>query len=155
MLIPAGEREVVHWVEMDPRSFWSDPEIGFGPWLDLSRGFTIHGILMHLHLLGTGGQVSLRPLLSSGAITPAFGEDLLLKLKGWNFHWQIEYWFRNPVHVTPEQMLYLECRFNNSREFRERLAQEIPGFSQEPQDVTWGEGSTDEMCVANLFVTAN
>jgi len=147
MLIPRGEESVIHSVEMDPRSFWSDPEIGFGPWLDLSEGYTIHGVLMHMHLLGTGGKVSIRDRGSSA-------EDLLLKLKGWDFHWQMEYWFEEPVRVDSSKNLYLECQYNNSEEFRRELSLEIPGFLPEPVDVTWGEGSTDEMCVANLYVTA-
>jgi hypothetical protein len=125
MEIPAG-REVSHDVQRDPRSFF---ELVLGD-LDMDAGFDIHSVLLHMHRLGTKGWVSLER---------ASGEsEVLLEVNDYDFDWQMVYRFTEPVRFEDGDELLLECTWDNS---------------EGSEDVNWGEGTDDEMCVGNLFIS--
>ena len=126
MPIGAGAEGVVHNVTGDPLPFF---EILLGAGIDLSNGFDIHAAMLHMHTLGRHGVVTQHR---------ADGDQVLLEVADWDFDWQLNYTFAAPVAFTPGDELDLSCTFDN------------------PTDVTvnWGEGTGDEMCVANLFVSA-
>lgn len=130
MLIPAGDPDVTHSFEFDPTTVLSGGE-----------PFTVYSIGFHQHQLGTGGRVEIRR--ADGAT------DCLIDVPRWDFHWQGNYGFAQPKVLNPGDRLYLECSWDNS------AANQITvdGVPREPQDVTWGEGTTDEMCLTGFYLT--
>jgi hypothetical protein len=65
------------------------------------------------------------------------------------FHWQDVYYLQHPVTVAPGDTIRVRCSFDNSK-----ANQPVIGAKQlTPRYVLWGEGSTDEMCLAMLSVS--
>lgn len=85
------------------------------------------GVAGHMHTRGQRFQI----LRTSGGV-----ESTLLDIPAWDFHWQGSYVFKTPVQLLPTDNLTVRCTFEN------------PGATT----ITWGEGTADEMCLANLQV---
>jgi len=101
---------------------------------------TIYGVAGHMHLRGRDISVVLDPG------TPK--ERTLLHIPAWDFHWQDVYYLKSPVRVTAADTVRVTCTFDNSK-----AAQPLVGSKQlQPRYVLWGEGTTDEMCLAMLSV---
>jgi Copper type II ascorbate-dependent monooxygenase, C-terminal domain len=101
-----------------------------------SLGFSgkILRLTPHMHLLGTGMKIVLDPG------TPQ--QRTLLDVTNYDFNYQRSYNIA-PVTVTPSDNLQVTCTYNP------RLRQELPQLRQLPaRYVTWGDGSSDEMCLA-------
>ncbi|HEX7625572.1 MAG TPA: hypothetical protein VF379_00840 [Gaiellaceae bacterium] len=99
---------------------------------------TIYGVAGHMHLRGHDIKVTLDPG------TPK--EQTLLHLPAWDFHWQDVYYLEHPVTVGPGDTVHVSCSFDNST-----ADQPVVGTKQlTPRYVLWGEGTTDEMCLAML-----
>jgi hypothetical protein len=127
MPIPPQSEGVVHSVSGDPVPFF---ELLLGDGIGLANGFDIHAAMLHMHTLGRHGIVTQRK---------ASGESqVLLEVDDWDFDWQLNYQLAEPVAFETGDELELACTFDN------------PGTEM----VDWGEGTGDEMCVANLFVSA-
>ena len=133
MPIPAGDDEVVHTAEDDPRGFFGFLVEG----VDLSAGFDIHSALFHMHNLGVRGELALQHADGS--------EEMILAVDPWDFDWQRVYRLAEPMKFRDGDKLRVSCTFDNSPE--------NPATGGSPTDVSWGEGSFDEMCVGNLFIT--
>ncbi len=88
--------------------------------------FDVHG---HMHELGTSFRFELNPE----------GDDpiLLLDIPRWDFDWQDSYQFAEPVEIAAGDVLRITCTWDNR-------------LSADPRYVTWGEGTTDEMCLGTL-----
>jgi hypothetical protein len=87
----------------------------------------------HMHLLGA----SMRFILDPG--TPQ--QKMLLDVKQYNFDYQRSYDIA-PITVHPGDRLEVSCTFSP------RLRQELPQLRRlAPRFVTWGDGSSDEMCL--------
>jgi hypothetical protein len=91
----------------------------------------LHRVALHMHTLGT--ETSLRLVRGDGS------EECLLDIPDWDFHWQGGYNLVDPVTIEAGDRLELSCRWDNS----------APGAV----DVAWGEGTSDEMCLAGLYLT--
>jgi mono/diheme cytochrome c family protein len=135
--IPAGRKRVVH-------SFLGDPQ-RILPYLagdvDMSGGFLVHSALLHMHRLGERGRVG---------IERASGQrEVLLAVRRWDFDWQRDYALEQPATVVPGDRLWLTCQHDNSRANQPL----VRGRRQQPRTVTWGEDSSDEMCIAFLYVS--
>jgi hypothetical protein len=100
----------------------------------------IHSTLLHQHTLGQ--SISLAKRASGDSHT-------LIEIPDWDFHWQREFFFEQAPVVLPGEELYLECHWDNSATGQS----EAHGEPAEPQDVAWGEGTGQEMCVSFLYVT--
>ncbi|MGZ4339800.1 MAG: monooxygenase [Gaiellaceae bacterium] len=108
----------------------------------VARGETIYGVAGHMHLRGRDISVVLDPGTAK--------ERTLLHIPAWDFHWQDVYYLTQPVAVGPGDTIRVSCSFDNSRD-----AQPVVGAKQlTPRYVLWGEGTTDEMCLAMLGVAA-
>lgn len=129
MHIPAGEPDQMHSVQLDPSFF-----------LGMST-FDIFAAGLHMHQLGTRAKLEL---------VPADGgpNQCLLQIDDWNFHWQGGYGLRTPVRFSPGDQLRIECHWDNSPENQPIVG----GQQQAPQDVGWGEGTADEMCLGGFYV---
>ncbi len=84
----------------------------------------LHSILPHMHTKGA-------------AIKATLGNQCLIDIPTWDFHWQQLFFFEQPVTVTPGQQFKLTCTWNNPT----------------ANTVTWGEGTDDEMCLTYLYLT--
>jgi hypothetical protein len=96
----------------------------------------------HMHLLG----VSFKMILNPG--TP--DAKTILDVPDYNFHYQKAYNLATPVAVTAGDTVQVQCTYNPA------LAQEQPLLRKvAPHFVTWGDGSSDEMCLGLMWTSAS
>jgi hypothetical protein len=96
------------------------------------------GVVSHMHIRGIATKVTLNP------DTP--DTKILLDIPHWDFNWQGEFWYKEPIPVKQGDKLRISCTYDNSGP--------IPGPDKkplEPRYLTWGEGTTDEMCLARVM----
>jgi hypothetical protein len=104
-----------------------------------SSGYIVR-VYAHMHLLG----VAFKMVLNPG--TP--NAKTILDVPNYNFHDQKSYNLANPIPVTAGQSVQVTCTYNP------KLAQELPILRDVPPHfVTWGDGSTDEMCIGIAWTT--
>jgi hypothetical protein len=108
--------------------------------LPIPEGSKVFATSPHMHLLGTS--------LSSKIIRADGSEQCLSKVDAWDFNWQRSYGIpeadRIPFSVHDE--VEITCTYDNSAANQAS----IDGTPREPADVTWGDGSFDEMCLDYL-----
>jgi hypothetical protein len=99
------------------------------------------GVTPHMHLLGNTMKV--------WATLPDGKEQKLLRIDDWDFNWQGQYQYARSVPLPKGTTVHLEATFDNS-------ADNPNNPNDPPRDVTWGEQTTDEMCIAFLqYATAH
>jgi hypothetical protein len=88
----------------------------------------------HMHLLGASFKMTLDPG------TP--DAKTILDVPDYNFHYQRAYNLATPIKVAPGDKVQVTCTYDPT------LAQELPTLRKvAPHFVTWGDGSSDEMCL--------
>ena len=105
--------------------------------LRMSKDAIALGVVGHMHLRGRSITIELNP----------DGEDAqtLLHIPDWNFDWQGQYWYQQPVPVQRGDTLRITCVYDNSGPI------EGPDHSTlQPRYMTWGEGTKDEMCIGAM-----
>ena len=85
-----------------------------------------------MHLIGSEFVVT--------ATLPDMRVIPIIRLDEWDFDWQLAYQLSSPVEFYDGDQLSLTCTFDNTEEGAVRT--------------NWGEGTDDEMCVANLYIAA-
>lgn len=129
MKIPAGDPAASH-------SFSFDPSVGF-----LGRSFTngkevmLQAVTIHMHQRGKSGKIAIKHEDGS--------ETCLLDIPRWDFNWQGQYRFTQPVLFKPGDKLSISCVWDNSAGNQPL----IDGKRIAPVDIKWGEGTQDEMCL--------
>ena len=89
---------------------------------------------VHMHLLGRGMKIVLNPG------TPQ--AQTLLNVTNYNFNYQRSYTLKTPVQTHPGDKIGVTCTYDPT------LRQELPQLRKlPPRFVTWGDGSSDEMCL--------
>ncbi len=78
--------------------------------------------------------------LPDGSVTP------LIYIKDWDFNWQGQYRFKEPVKLPGGTRIDLDFTYDNS-------AANPQNPSNPPKMVKWGEQTTDEMAVVFMGVT--
>jgi len=91
-------------------------------------------ILSHQHTLGATTRTVLHP------DTP--DQQVLIDIPDWDFDWQGNYFFVEPIWINQGDVIRITCTWDNS------LSEDNP----EPRYVIWGEGTEDEMCLNYLTV---
>jgi hypothetical protein len=100
----------------------------------VSQAGTIVRVGAHMHLLGRSLQIVLNPGTSS--------QKTVLNVPNYNFHYQKGYDLAKPISVVPGDSLKVTCTYDPT------LRQELPTLRNlPPRYVTWGDGSSDEMCL--------
>ena len=100
---------------------------------------TVRGVAGHMHLLGQSIKVEVNPGKPDART--------LLDIPVWDFDDQGSRPVPN-VKLEPFDEVKVTCR--HTQDLRDRL----PAFEGQPDRyVVWGEGTTDEMCLAILLVT--
>jgi hypothetical protein len=123
-----------------PRSVGDGRSISTSCNRSISAPETIYGVAGHMHLRGHDIKVELDPG------TPE--QRMLLHIPSWDFHWQDVYYLKHPIHVGPGNRIRVTCTFDNSAADQPV----VDGKPLQPRYVLWGEGTTDEMCLAMLSV---
>jgi hypothetical protein len=94
----------------------------------------------HMHLLGATFKMVLNPG------TPQ--AKTVLDVPDYNFHYQRAYNLKTPVAVKPGDKVQVTCTYDP------QLAQELPALRKVPPHfVTWGDGSSDEMCLGLMWTS--
>jgi hypothetical protein len=100
----------------------------------------LYAITPHMHLLGRSISVELNP----GTPTAR----TLLNQPAYNFDDQSEQVLPQPVRLNPSDTIRVTCTHDATQ--RSKLPQLKP---LQPRYVVWGDGTSDEMCLAILTVT--
>ena len=100
----------------------------------MGTSFNIIAAAPHMHLLGR----SLKLILNPGTST----EKTILSVTNYNFDNQSSTVLKSPVAVKAGDTIRVECSFDPT--LRQKISQ-LKGLA--PRYVTWGEGSSDEMCL--------
>ena len=108
-------------------------------WPVYDKGYIVR-VGAHMHLLGATFKMVLNPG------TP--GAKTILDVPDYNFHYQRAYNLKTPVPVKPGDQVQVTCTYNP------QLAQELPALRKVPPHfVTWGDGSSDEMCLGLMWTS--
>jgi len=92
---------------------------------------TLISLLPHMHLIGKEMKLT--------ATLPGGEEKSLLWIKDWNFYWQDNYVYHEPLKLPAGTKLDIYCKYDNSAD--NPLNPRTP-----PERVFFGNGSGDEMC---------
>ncbi|MCA9541893.1 MAG: hypothetical protein KC620_23510 [Myxococcales bacterium] len=103
---------------------------------------TLGSVSAHMHLLGNRFRSTV--LRADGT------EECLFDIPAWDFNWQQSYLFPRDelVVVQPGEALTIECEYDNSQANQAY----VDGVQRESVDVTWGEGTYDEMCMLYMSI---
>jgi hypothetical protein len=109
--------------------------------ITLPAGGTIIGALPHMHTLGTQIRVD---LVQGGA------PRCVINIPNWDFNWQQTYMFAQSAWLQARvgDVHRMRCVYDNTQANQPI----VNGQQLEPRLVTWGEGTTDEMCLNYLIV---
>jgi hypothetical protein len=99
---------------------------------------TLLNVTPHMHLLGRDMKVV--------AVKPDKSQQTLVNVPDWDFNWQITYVYKDPIKIPAGSRIDLTAHFDNS-------TSNPRNPNKTPRDVTWGEQTTDEMCIAFLGYT--
>jgi hypothetical protein len=120
----------------------SDPPVGDSTsctWPVETNGYILR-VGAHMHLLG----VSFTMVLNPGTPT----QQMVLNVPHYNFDYQKGYNIA-PIRVVPGDKVQVNCTYNPA------LGQELPLLrGVAPHFVTWGDGSSDEMCLGLMYTAA-
>ncbi|MEE2830565.1 MAG: monooxygenase [Myxococcota bacterium] len=140
MTIPPHEADVVHSTSRDIAATALDYRAAS---IGLSDGddFVVHATGLHMHQLGT--QIRTWLQRADGSV------ECLLDIPAWDFGWQGAYSLSEPVTVRAGDRMFLECHWDNTVENQVI----IDGDPLPPREVSWGDQTTDEMCLAIYYIT--
>jgi hypothetical protein len=95
-------------------------------------------IAPHMHLLGRKMTVQMT--------TPDETSHCLIDIQDWDFNWQGAYRYETPIDVPTGTRISMSAYYDNS-------SGNPKNPNSPPKPVSWGEATTDEMCIAFLGVT--
>jgi mono/diheme cytochrome c family protein len=98
----------------------------------------ILSVIPHMHLLGKRIEVDL--------LLPDETEQRLVEIADWDFHWQDTYTFARPLPAPTGSGFRVRAVYDNT-------AANPRNPNSPPVDVSYGERTTDEMCLAFVAVT--
>ena len=98
-----------------------------------------HAVVPHMHLLG-------KDMLMTVTFPDGRTQDLI-KIDNWDFNWQYSYYFEKPLDLPKGSVVKVVAHYDNSAENPRRPKE------MKPEEVHWGEATTDEMCIGFIGVT--
>jgi hypothetical protein len=104
------------------------------------RDLHANAIAPHVHLLGR--EMKVTATYPDGTVRP------LIHIDDWDFNWQGNYTFAQPVPPPAGTRIDMVAVFDNS-------AENLRQPSRPPRPVSWGEGTTDEMAIVFIGFTAD
>jgi hypothetical protein len=121
----------------------SDPPVGVSASCTsrIDKSGYIVRVYAHMHLLGQAFSMVLNPGTSEA--------KTVLSVPDFNFHDQRSYNLSTPIPVTAGESVKVTCTYDPA------LGQELPILRKAaPHFVTWGDGSTDEMCIGIAWTSS-
>lgn len=106
----------------------------------VTENYTILSVAPHMHQIGKQMHMWAEHLDTL--------KEELIWVKNWDFQWQTTYLFQKPVHLPKGSTVQLHAIFDNS-------AKNPRNPNRPPQAISWGEASSDEMCIGYLQGTKN
>jgi mono/diheme cytochrome c family protein len=106
--------------------------------LRIRQDATLYRVTPHMHLLGR--EMKVTATLPDGTVVP------LVHVTNWDFNWQTGYELKTPLRLPAGSRVDLEAHYDNS-------SGNALNPNNPPKLVTWGEQTTDEMCLAFLSFT--
>lgn len=106
----------------------------------LPKDVILVGIVPHMHLLGKAMRVTAR-------YPGATSDEVLIDIPAWDYNWQDEYYYEQPIPLSAGTILRVEAVYDNS-------VNNPSNPSSPPKRVTWGEETTDEMLFCFFLLTA-
>jgi hypothetical protein len=101
---------------------------------------TVLNVFPHMHLIGKSMKVTLT--------SPTGQISTLVDVPAWDFNWQNTYWYKSPVHIPRGAVVKVDAEFDNSKDNPNNP-------NNPPKLMTWGEQTTNEMCIAFLGYTTD
>ena len=98
---------------------------------ELPYGFKVWGVFPHMHMLGSGYDLS-------------FNDECVVRSDTYDFNNQISYLFKEPIEFEAGGTIDWSCTWNNS-------ASNPYLQGQTPADTTYGERTNEEMCYAFMM----
>jgi hypothetical protein len=118
----------------------ADPPVGDSTsctWRISEGGYIVRD-MAHMHLTGVSESMTLNPGTSQA--------QTIMNVPAYNFDYQRAYDQKNWVKVTPGESIKVSCTYDPT------LAQKLPQLRKlPPHFITWGDGSSDEMCLGLLW----
>lgn len=104
------------------------------------RPLTLAAMTPHMHQLGDKLTATIERADNS--------EECLVDIPKWDFNWQtqLQLGLGDAVTLMPGDGIRLECIFDNSPANQPF----VDGAQIDPRDVSWGDGTLDEMCMLYL-----
>lgn len=99
----------------------------------------IIGMTPHAHQIATEMDAS---MMQSGK------KVCLIDVPKWDFNWQLDYLFPMGVPYQANDSITANCIYDNSAEHQPI----VDGVKQQPRQITFGEGSLDEMCLHYVWL---
>lgn len=103
--------------------------------LDLPVSVQVLGISPHMHYVGKSMKVT--------AFTPQGRTIPLIWIKDWDFNWQGQYQFAEPIALPAGTRIHMEAIYDNS-------AGNPNNPNRPPKPVNWGEQTENEMAICFL-----
>jgi len=103
----------------------------------LGTGLKFYGAFPHMHVLGSRYSFRVEGGLQDRCVSEA---------QRYDFDNQPTYWFKEPVAMTADQSLVVDCTYDNS-------ASNPNQINDPPVDVYYGERTDQEMCFALLYAS--
>jgi hypothetical protein len=101
---------------------------------------TVLNVTPHMHLLGKDMKLV--------ALKPDKSEQKVVNVPAWDFNWQTTYVYKQPMKLPSGSRINLTAHYDNS-------TSNPRNPNTTPRDVTWGEQTRDEMCIAFLGYTVD
>jgi tetratricopeptide (TPR) repeat protein len=105
--------------------------------LSLPVSVEVLGIYPHAHYLATSVEAHVR--------LPDGGEQQLIRIPSWDFNWQDEYRYEEPLHVPAGSVLHMRYVYDNT-------SANVRNPNDPPERVRFGNRSSDEMATLTLQV---
>ncbi len=108
-----------------------------GIW-EVPEDISLIGLSPHMHLLGEDWEVYL--------VDNNFNKTPLISIPDWDFNWQGMYYFNRLIPAKKGWKIHATATYNNT-------SQNPFNPNNPPKDITWGEGTEDEMYYLPLLYT--
>jgi peroxiredoxin len=134
-------KQTLHWsaaVKFDLKIPAGDPNFEARAEWPIPVDVEALGVTPHMHMIG-------RDMRMWVAFPDGRNQDLI-NILDWDFGWQNTYFFEQPITLPKGTVLKLVAHFDNS-EGNPRNP------NKPPKVVTWGEATTDEMCIGFIALT--
>jgi hypothetical protein len=102
----------------------------------------VHAIAIMPHMHRLGRRMKVTATKPDGTAVP------LVYVPDWDFNWQATYLYKEPVALPRGTKVKVEAWYDNSTDNRNNP-------NSPPKTVRWGEQTTDEMCLAYVWVTVD